>query len=141
MKKINPKVAPKSQQTVKSEIAATVQKEVETEEQAPIKIQRVFTLVGDTRKEIYRYIIIRISNTTTNKDAERLVDTICRKMTETGKEFKTVYKAVKNPEIDDEDGSYTDLIRYEKAEGKVSAQRQYVGKLMTRVLEAMSLNK
>lgn len=137
MKRINPKVAPKSQD-IKKEIAATVQKEI-IEEQSPIKIQRVFTLVGDTRNETYRYIIIRISGVETNKEAENLVDAICKKMTEMDKEYKKIYKALKNPEIDEEN-AYTDLIKYEKAEaGKVAIQRQYVGKLMTRAMMALNL--
>lgn len=138
MKRINPRTAPSSRElneTLKKEMAATVEKAVDSENL--VKIQRVFTLVGDTRNETNRYIIIRVSNMKTEKEAESIVNAICKKMTEMDNVFKLSYKPVKKPEIDKEENAYTDLISYEKVTGQIALQRQYVGKLMTRAMAAL----
>ena len=106
-------------------------------EEKPMRVQRVFALVGSTRKETNRYIIIMLSNVKEKQAAEQFVSAICNKMTEMDKEFKNTYKPLRKPEIDEEEETYTDLISYEKAEGKMSIQRQYVGKLMTRAMAAL----
>ena len=136
--KVNKALLEEALKKMNNEVAATVQKEIkETKTENPIKIQRVFTLVGDTRKDSNRYIIIRVSYMETDKQAESLVNTICKKMTELDDQYKLVYKPVKKPEIDKEEKSYTDLISYEKVSGQIALQRQYVGKLMTKALAAL----
>ena len=68
-------------------------------------------------------------------DGKVYIDGVCAKMQELEDEFKCNYNALRCPDVDGD--SYTDMISFEKAEGKIAQQRSYVGKLMTRAMAAL----
>ena len=92
--------------------------------------------VGETRKEAYRYITITVKNVEESKAAE-YIDSVCAKMQEMDEEFGAEYTALRCPDIDEATKSYTDMISFTKAAGKIAVQRQYVGKLMTKAMAAL----
>lgn len=108
-------------------------KKTATKEKA-MKVQRAFVEVADARKETYRYITITVKNVDEAKATE-YIDAVCAKMQELDDEFECNYNALRCPDVDGD--SYTDMISFEKAEGKIAQQRSYVGKLMTRAMAAL----
>ena len=112
-----------------------VKAEKETTKKAKaIKVQRAFVEVANTRKEVYRYITITVKNVNEEKASE-YIDAVCAKMTEMDDEFECEYVALKCPDVNGD--SYTDMISFVKAEGKIAQQRSYIGKLMTRAMAAL----
>lgn len=101
-----------------------------------MRVQRAFVEVGDTRKEAYRYITITVKNVEESKATE-YIDAVCAKMQEMDEEFEAEYTALKCPDYDEATKSYTDMISFTKAAGKIAVQRQYVGKLMTKAMAAL----
>lgn len=114
--------------------------EIENEKKAAkekaMRIQRAFVEVGDTRKEAYRYITITVKNAEESKAAD-YIDAVCAKMQEMDEEFEAEYTALRCPDYDEATKSYTDMISFTKAAGKIAVQRQYVGKLMTKAMAAL----
>lgn len=101
-----------------------------------MRVQRAFVEVGDTRKEVYRYITITVKNVEESKAAD-YIDAVCAKMQEMDEEFETEYNALRCPDYDEATKSYTDMISFIKAAGKIAVQRRYVGKLMTKAMVAL----
>lgn len=117
--------------------AKQVKKEAkESKKEKAMRIQRAFVEVGETRKEAYRYITITVKNVEESKAAE-YIDSVCAKMQEMDEEFGVEYTALRCPDIDEATKSYTDMISFTKAAGKIAVQRQYVGKLMTKAMAAL----
>lgn len=102
-----------------------------------MRIQRAFVEVGAGRKEIYRYITITVKNLDEDAAAE-YIDKVCAKMTEMDSEYGCKFQALRCPDYDEEAKTYTDTISFEKAVGKIGAQRQYTGKLMTKAMAEVS---
>lgn len=115
---------------------AAKQVKKESNKEKAMRIQRAFVEVGDTRKEAYRYITITVKNAEESKAAE-YIDAVCAKMQEMDEEFEAEYTALRCPDIDEATKSYTDMISFTKAAGKIAVQRQYVGKLMTKAMAAL----
>lgn len=121
---------------VENEKKAAKQVKKESNKEKAMRIQRAFVEVGDARKEAYRYITITIKNAEESKAAE-YIDAVCAKMQEMDKEFEAEYTALRCPDYDEATKSYTDMISFTKAAGKIAVQRQYVGKLMTKAMAAL----
>lgn len=101
-----------------------------------MRVQRAFIEVGDTRKEVYRYITITVKNVEESKAAD-YIDAVCAKMQEMDEEFEAEYNVLRCPDYDEATKSYTDMISFTKVAGKIAAQRQYIGKLMTKAMTAL----
>lgn len=105
-----------------------------------MRVQRAFIEVGAARKEAYRYITITVKNVS-EAEASEYVDKVCAKMTEMDTEFGSNFNALRCPDVDEEAKTYTDMIAFEKAAGKIAFQRRYVGKLMTKAIAALKESK
>ena len=116
--------------------AKKVKVKKESGKEKAMHVQRAFVEVGDTRKEVYRYITITVKNAEESKAAE-YIDAVCAKMQEMDEEFEAEYTALRCPDYDEESKSYTDMISFTKAAGKIAVQRRYVGKLMTKAMAAL----
>lgn len=121
---------------IENEKKAARQVKKESNKEKAMRIQRAFAEVGDTRKEAYRYITITVKNAEESKAAE-YIDAVCAKMQEMDEEFEAEYTALRCPDYDEATKSYTDMISFTKAAGKIAIQRQYVGKLMTKAMAAL----
>lgn len=121
---------------IENEKKAAEQVKKESNKEKAMRIQRAFVEVGDTRKEAYRYITITVKNAEESKAAE-YIDAICAKMQEMDEEFEAEYTVLRCPDYDEATESYADMISFTKAVGKIAAQRQYVGKLMTKAMAAL----
>lgn len=121
---------------IENEKKAAKQVKKESNKEKAMRIQRAFVEVGDARKEAYRYITITVKNAEESKAAE-YIDAVCAKMQEMDKEFEAEYTALRCPDYDEATKSYTDMISFTKAAGKIAVQRQYVGKLMTKAMAAL----
>lgn len=121
---------------IENEKKAAKQAKKESNKEKAMRIQRAFVEVGDTRKEAYRYITITVKNAEESKAAE-YIDAVCAKMQEMDEEFEAEYTALRCPDYDEATKSYTDMISFTKAAGKIAVQRQYVGKLMTKAMAAL----
>lgn len=111
-----------------------------TKKSDAMKVQRAFIEVGAARKDVYRYITITVKNVS-EADASEYIDKVCAKMTEMDTEFGSTFNALRCPDIDEEAKTYTDMIAFEKAAGKIAFQRRYVGKLMTKAIAALKESK
>lgn len=116
--------------------AKQVKVKKESNKEKAMRVQRAFVEVGDTRKEVYRYITITVKNVEESKAAD-YIDAVCAKMQEMDEEFEAEYNALRCPDYDEATKSYTDMISFTKAAGKIAVQRQYVGKLMTKAMAAL----
>lgn len=121
---------------IENEKKAAKQVKKESNKEKAMRIQRAFVEVGDARKEVYRYITITVKNAEEFKAAE-YIDAVCAKMQEMDEEFEAEYTALRCPDYDEATKSYTDMISFTKAVGKIAVQRQYVGKLMTKAMAAL----
>lgn len=121
---------------IENEKKAAKQVKKESNKEKAMRIQRAFVEVGDTRKEAYRYITITVKNAEESKAAD-YIDAVCAKMQEMDEEFEAEYNALRCPDYDEATKSYTDMISFTKAAGKIAVQRQYVGKLMTKAMAAL----
>lgn len=121
---------------IENEKKAAKQVKKESNKEKAMCIQRAFVEVGDTRKEVYRYITITVKNAEESKAAD-YIDAVCAKMQEMDEEFEAEYTALRCPDYDEATKSYTDMISFTKAAGKIAVQRQYVGKLMTKAMAAL----
>lgn len=121
---------------IENEKKAAKQVKKESNKEEAMRIQRAFVEVGDTRKEAYRYITITVKNAEESKAAD-YIDAVCAKMQEMDEEFEAEYTALRCPDYDEATKSYTDMISFTKAAGKIAVQRQYVGKLMTKAMAAL----
>lgn len=121
---------------IENEKKAAKQVKKESNKEKTMRIQRAFVEVGDTRKEVYRYITITVKNAEESKAAD-YIDAVCVKMQEMDEEFEAEYTALRCPDYDEATKSYTDMISFTKAAGKIAVQRQYVGKLMTKAMAAL----
>ena len=121
---------------IENEKKAAKQVKKESNKEKAMHIQRAFVEVGDTRKEAYRYITITVKNAEESKAAD-YIDAVCAKMQEMDEEFEAEYTALRCPDYDEVTKSYTDMISFTKAAGKIAVQRQYVGKLMTKAMAAL----
>lgn len=121
---------------IENEKKAAKQVKKESNKEKAMRIQRAFVEVGDARKEAYRYIIITVKNAEESKAAD-YIDAVCAKMQEMDEEFEAEYTALRCPDYDEATKSYTDMISFTKAAGKIAVQRQYVGKLMTKAMAAL----
>ena len=121
---------------IENEKKAAKQVKKESNKEKAMRIQRAFVKVGDTRKEAYRYITITVKNAEESKAAD-YIDAVCAKMQEMDEEFEAEYTALRCPDYDEATKSYTDMISFTKAAGKIAVQRQYVGKLMTKAMAAL----
>lgn len=121
---------------IENEKKAAKQVKKESNKEKAMRIQRAFVEVGDTRKEAYRYITITVKNAEESKAAD-YIDAVCAKMQEMDEEFEAEYTALRCPDYDEAIKSYTDMISFTKAAGKIAVQRQYVGKLMTKAMAAL----
>lgn len=121
---------------IENEKKAAKQVKKESNKEKAMHIQRAFVEVGDTRKEAYRYITITVKNAEESKAAD-YIDAVCAKMQEMDEEFEAEYNALRCPDYDEATKSYTDMISFTKAAGKIAVQRQYVGKLMTKAMAAL----
>lgn len=121
---------------IENEKKAAKQVKKESNKEKVMRIQRAFVEVGDTRKEAYRYITITVKNAEESKAAD-YIDAVCAKMQEMDEEFEAEYTALRCPDYDEATKSYTDMISFTKAAGKIAVQRQYVGKLMTKAMAAL----
>ena len=121
---------------IENEKKAAKQVKKESNKEKAMHIQRAFVEVGDTRKEAYRYITITVKNAEESKAAD-YIDAVCAKMQEMDEEFEAEYTALRCPDYDEATKSYTDMISFTKAAGKIAVQRQYVGKLMTKAMAAL----
>lgn len=121
---------------IENEKKAAKQVKKESNKEKTMRIQRAFVEVGDTRKEAYRYITITVKNAEESKAAD-YIDAVCAKMQEMDEEFEAEYTALRCPDYDEATKSYTDMISFTKAAGKIAVQRQYVGKLMTKAMAAL----
>lgn len=121
---------------IENEKKAAKQVKKESNKEKAMRIQRAFVEVGDARKEAYRYITITVKNAEESKAAE-YIDAVCAKMQEMDEEFEAEYTALRCPDYDEATKSYTDMISFTKAAGKIAVQRQYVGKLMTKAMAAL----
>ena len=121
---------------IENEKKAAKQVKKESNKEKAMRIQRAFVEVGDARKEAYRYITITVKNAEESKAAD-YIDAVCAKMQEMDEEFEAEYTALRCPNYDEATKSYTDMISFTKAAGKIAAQRQYVGKLMTKAMVAL----
>ena len=121
---------------IENEKKAAKQVKKESNKEKAMHIQRAFVEVGDTRKEAYRYITITVKNAEESK-AAKYIDAVCAKMQEMDEEFEAEYTALRCPDYDEATKSYTDMISFTKAAGKIAVQRQYVGKLMTKAMAAL----
>lgn len=121
---------------IENEKKAAKQVKKESNKEKAMRIQRAFVEVGDARKEVYRYITITVKNAEESKAAE-YIDAVCAKMQEMDEEFEAEYTALRCPDYDEATKSYTDMISFTKAAGKIAIQRQYVGKLMTKAMAAL----
>lgn len=115
---------------------AAKQVKKESNKEKAMRIQRAFVEVGDARKEAYRYITITVKNAEESKAAD-YIDAVCAKMREMDEEFEAEYTALRCPDYNEATKSYTDMISFTKAAGKIAVQRQYVGKLMTKAMAAL----
>lgn len=118
---------------IENEKKAAKQVKKESNKEKAMHIQRAFVEVGDARKEAYRYITITVKNAEESKAAD-YIDAVCAKMQEMDEEFEAEYTALRCPDYDEATKSYTDMISFTKATGKIAVQRQYVGKLMTKAM-------
>lgn len=121
---------------IENEKKAAKQVKKESNKEKAMRIQRAFVEVGDARKEAYRYITITVKNAEESKAAD-YIDAVCAKMQEMDEEFEAEYTALRCPDYDEATKSYTDMISFTKAAGKIAVQRQYVGKLMTKAMAAL----
>ena len=121
---------------IENEKKAAKQVKKESNKEKAMRIQRAFVEVGDTCKEVYRYITITVKNAEESKAAD-YIDAVCAKMQEMDEEFEAEYTALRCPDYDEATKSYTDMISFTKAAGKIAIQRQYVGKLMTKAMAAL----
>lgn len=121
---------------IENEKKAAKQVKKESNKEKAMRIQRAFVEVGDARKEAYRYITITVKNAEESKAAD-YIDAVCAKMKEMDEEFEAEYTALRCPDYDEATKSYTDMISFTKAAGKIAVQRQYVGKLMTKAMAAL----
>lgn len=121
---------------IENEKKAAKQVKKESNKEKAMRIQRAFVEVGDARKEAYRYITITVKNAEESKAAD-YIDAVCAKMQEMDEEFEAEYTALRCPDYDEANKSYTDMISFTKAAGKIAVQRQYVGKLMTKAMAAL----
>lgn len=121
---------------IENEKKAAKQVKKESNKEKAMRIQRAFVEVGDTCKEAYRYITITVKNAEESKAAE-YIDAVCAKMQEMDEEFEAEYTALRCPDYNEATKSYTDMISFTKAAGKIAVQRQYVGKLMTKAMAAL----
>lgn len=121
---------------IENEKKAAKQVKKESNKEKVMRIQRAFVEVGDTRKEAYRYITITVKNAEESKAAD-YIDAVCAKMQEMDEEFEAEYTALRCHDYDEATKSYTDMISFTKAAGKIAVQRQYVGKLMTKAMAAL----
>lgn len=121
---------------IENEKKAAKQVKKESNKEKAMRIQRAFVEVGDARKEAYRYITITVKNAEESKAAE-YIDAVCAKMQEMDEEFEAEYTALRCHDYDEATKSYTDMISFTKAAGKIAVQRQYVGKLMTKAMAAL----
>lgn len=121
---------------VENEKKAAKQVKKESNKEKAMRVQRAFVGVGDARKEVYRYITITVKNVEESKAAD-YIDAVCAKMQEMDEEFEAEYNALRCPDYDEATKSYTDMISFTKAAGKIAVQRQYVGKLMTKAMAAL----
>lgn len=121
---------------IENEKKAAKQVKKESNKEKAMRIQRAFVEVGDARKEAYRYITITVKNAEESKAAD-YIDAVCVKMQEMDEEFEAEYTALRCPDYDEATKSYTDMISFTKAAGKIAVQRQYVGKLMTKAMAAL----
>lgn len=121
---------------IENEKKAAKQVKKESNKEKAMRIQRAFVEVGDARKEAYRYITITVKNAEESKAAE-YINAVCAKMQEMDEEFEAEYTALRCPDYDEATKSYTDMISFTKAAGKIAVQRQYVGKLMTKAMAAL----
>ena len=121
---------------IENEKKAAKQVKKESNKEKAMRIQRAFVEVGDARKEVYRYITITVKNAEESKAAE-YINAVCAKMQEMDEEFEAEYTALRCPDYDEATKSYTDMISFTKAAGKIAVQRQYVGKLMTKAMAAL----
>ena len=121
---------------IENEKKAAKQVKKESNKETAMRVQRAFVEVGDTRKEVYRYITITVKNVEESKAAD-YIDAVCAKMQEMDEEFEAEYNALRCPDYDEATKSYTDMISFTKAVGKIAVQRQYVGKLMTKAMAAL----
>ena len=121
---------------IENEKKAAKQVKKESNKEKAMRIQRAFVEVGDARKEAYRYITITVKNAEESKAAD-YIDAVCAKMNEMDEEFEAEYTALRCPDYDEATKSYTDMISFTKAAGKIAVQRQYVGKLMTKAMAAL----
>lgn len=121
---------------IENEKKAAKQVKKESNKEKAMRIQRAFVEVGDARKEAYRYITITVKNAEESKAAD-YIDAVCAKMQEMDEEFEAEYTALRCSDYDEATKSYTDMISFTKAAGKIAVQRQYVGKLMTKAMAAL----
>ena len=121
---------------IENEKKAAKQVKKESNKEKAMRIQRAFVEVGDARKEAYRYITITVKNAEESKAAD-YIDAVCAKMQEMDEEFEAEYTVLRCPDYDEATKSYTDMISFTKAAGKIAVQRQYVGKLMTKAMAAL----
>lgn len=121
---------------IENEKKAAKQVKKESNKEKAMRVQRAFVEVGDARKEAYRYIAITVKNAEESKAAD-YINAVCAKMQEMDEEFEAEYSALRCPDYDEATKSYTDTISFTKAAGKIAAQRQYVGKLMTKAMAAL----
>lgn len=121
---------------IENEKKAAKQVKKESNKEKAMRVQRAFVEVGDARKEAYRYIAITVKNVEESKAAD-YINAVCAKMQEMDEEFEAEYSALRCPDYDEATKSYTDTISFTKAAGKIAAQRQYVGKLMTKAMAAL----
>lgn len=121
---------------IENEKKAAKQVKKESNKEKAMRIQRAFVEVGDARKEAYRYITITVKNAEESKAAD-YIDAVCAKMREMDEEFEAEYTALRCSDYDEATKSYTDMISFTKAAGKIAVQRQYVGKLMTKAMAAL----
>ena len=121
---------------IENEKKAAKQVKKESNKEKAMRIQRAVVEVGDIRMEAYRYITITVKNAEESKAAD-YIDAVCAKMQEMDEEFEAEYTALRCPDYDEATKSYTDMISFTKAAGKIAVQRQYVGKLMTKAMAAL----
>lgn len=121
---------------IENEKKAAKQVKKESNKEKAMRVQRAFVEVGDAHKEAYRYIAITVKNVEESKAAD-YINAVCAKMQEMDEEFEAEYSALRCPDYDEATKSYTDTISFTKAAGKIAAQRQYVGKLMTKAMAAL----
>lgn len=121
---------------IENEKRAAKQVKKESNKEKAMRVQRAFVEVGDARKEVYRYITITVKNVEESKAVD-YIDAVCVKMQELDEEFEAEYNALRCPDYDEATKSYTDMISFTKAAGKIAVQRRYVGKLMTKAMAAL----